>query len=546
VRTTLSRIADTDLEPRAANTVFVVILAGVGFISMLSAYEKPFWFDEILTVIMCRIPSVSKLWQALNNAADTNPPLFYLIAGWAHRLIPGDHVAYRFPSILGLLAAIFCTYLILCRRIDRLSAIVGAAFLLCTPLVSYAVEARPYALVAGFVSIAILAWQRTDESKLYSILMGVALAIALSLHYYAIFVWPAFALAEATVWLHGRRFRIGTWIALVLGTAPLFIFAPLLIHMRRYYGRNFWSRPSFGQIFSAPSALYNFLDYWVWCFTIGVIAVLVLWSLRKSVKGYLSEPREAGEPALPIEESALIAVLLLLPVFAVLAAKVSGAGMAFRYMLPTVLGASLAVGFLTNRASRAVRVVVLILVLANYGLSSLPVMKKALTGSLLARRVAAARQGSAILAEYQKFGLPIVIGRGGNYLPMIYYMPAGQTASLYALADPHAAARYLGSDSADLALLALRPYFPLQVEDYHSFASKNREFILVSLHAQRPDWWPFRLSHDGDTLTVVSADKGRQVYKVTLNSQQVPDSEGPAGTEGADTDSQEPAGETDH
>jgi Dolichyl-phosphate-mannose-protein mannosyltransferase len=544
MRTTLSRIADAELAPRAANTVLVVILAAVGFISILSAYEKPFWFDEILTVIMCRIPSISKLWQALNDGADTNPPLFYLIAGWAHRLIPGDHVAYRFPSIVGLLFAVFCTYFILCRRVDRWSAIAGAAFLLCTPLVSYAVEARPYALVAGFVSVAILAWQRTDDSKLYSILMGVALAIALGLHYYAIFVWPAFVLAEATVWLHGRRFRIGTWLALLLGTAPLFVFAPLLVHLRRYYGRNFWSRPSFGQIFSAPSALYNFLDYWVWCLTIGVIVLLILWSLGKSVKGYLSEPREAGELVLPIEESALIAVFLLLPVFAVLAAKVSGAGMAFRYLLPTVLGASLAVGFLTSRASRAVRAVLLVLILGNYGLSSLPVMKKALTGSLLARRVAAAHQGNAILAEYQKFGLPIVIGRGSNYLPMIYYMPAGQTAGLYALADPHAAVRYFNSDSTDLALLALRPYFPLQVEEYRSFASKNREFLLVSLHAARPDWWPVRLSHEGDTLTVVSADKGRQVYKVTLNSQQVPDSEAPVGTEGADTE--EPAAETDH
>ena len=72
----------------------------------------------------------------------------------------------------------------------------------------------------------------------------------------------------------------------------------------------------------------------------------------------------------------MIAVLLLLPVFAVLAAKVSGAGMTFRYMLSTVLGASLAVGLLASRASGAVRAILLVLILGNYGLSSLPIMKK--------------------------------------------------------------------------------------------------------------------------------------------------------------------------
>jgi Dolichyl-phosphate-mannose-protein mannosyltransferase len=546
MRTTLSRIANTELEARAANTVLAVILVGVGSISLLSAYEKPLWFDEILTVIMCRLPSVSKLWQALGNAADTNPPLFYLVAGSAHRLVPDDHLGYRLPSIVGLLVTIICTYLFLSRRTDRWSALVGATFPLCTQLAYYAVEARPYALMTALVSVAILAWQRSDDSRLYSLIMGVALAIALSLHYYAILVWPAFVLAEATVWLHGRRFRIATWMALILSTAPLFVFARLLLHLRQYYGRNFWSRAGFGQIFSAPTDLYNFLDYWVWCLTIGAIVVLVLWSIGNPVRPYFSKPREAAERALPVEESALMAVLLLLPVFAVLAARVTGAGMTFRYMLPTVLGASLAVGFMSSRASREVRAVLLVLVLGNFGLSSLTVMKKTLTGSLLVRRSLAAREGNAILAAYQRFGLPIVIAPSIKYLPMVYYMPVGQSTGLYALADPHAAAAYFNSDSVDLALLALRQYFPIQVEDYRTFASTNREFLLVSLHAARADWWPLRLSHDGDNLTLVSANEGMQVYKVTLISQQVPENEEPGSTEGADTSSGRLAGEMEH
>ena len=543
MRTSFSRFANPELERRAANTLLAVILVGVGFRSILTAYEKPLWFDEILTVIMCRLPSLSKLWEALDNGADTNPPLFYLVAGWAHRFISDDHVAYRLPSILGLVVTVLCMYLILSKRIDRLSALVGAAFLLCTQLVAYADEARPYALLVCLVSIAILAWQRTDESRLYTLLLCLALAIALSLHYYAILVWPAFVLAEATVWFHKRRFRAGVWIALILSTAPLFFFAHLLMHLRQYYGRNFWSRPGFGQIASAPVNLYNFLNYWVWCFTIGAIVVLVRWSLGKTATSYASEKPEAGERVLPIEECGLIVVLLLLPVIAVLAAKVGGGGMTYRYMLPMLLGASLAVGYIASRVSRALRAVLLVLVLGNYGLSSVPVMKKALTGELLQRRVAAAREGKAILDEYQKFALPIVIAPGTNYLPMVYYMPASQNVSLYALADPQAAVTFSNSDSVDLALLALRPYLPLQVEDYRSFASSNPEFILVSLHETRPDWWPSRLLHDDDTLSLLSTGTSMQVYKVILKSQQVPENEKPGERKGADTGSPEPDGE---
>jgi hypothetical protein len=190
--------------------------------------------------------------------------------------------------------------------------------------------------------------------------------------------------------------------------------------------------------------------------------------------------------------------------------------MTYRYMLPEVLGASLAVGFFASRAPGEIRAILLALVLMNYGLSSMSVMKKVLTGSLLKRRTAASLDAKAILTEYQKYALPIVISPGTLYLPIVYYLPVDQTRNLYALADPQAAITYTKTDSVDLALLAVRQFFPLNVEDYSSFASKQREFILISKRGRRLDWWPFRLSHDGDSLSLISADERVEVFKVTL------------------------------
>src|ERR1039457_1762228 len=146
MRTTLLRLTtSTEFGARRSVVVLVLILLAVGLCSALHAVAKPFWYDEICTVILCRLQSALEIWKALNNAADTNPPVFYLVARLTRRLVSDDHLGYRLPSILGLLGTIFCIYVILSRRVTHLSALVGATFVLCTPLADYAYEARPYA-----------------------------------------------------------------------------------------------------------------------------------------------------------------------------------------------------------------------------------------------------------------------------------------------------------------------------------------------------------------------------------------------------------------
>ena len=517
MRTFLLRLFNTEFGARSAISVLALILFAVGFCSTLRAYEKPLWYDELCTVILCRLQSASEIWRALDSAADGNPPLFYLVARLGRQLIPDDHLGYRLPSILGLLATLLCTYAVLCKRVDRLSALAGAAFVLCTPLAAYAFEARPYALMVGCVSAAILAWQRVDHSRLYVLALAITLFAALSLHYYAVLVWPAFVLAEASIWVGSRRFRPGTWVALLSGATPLVIFGNLLLHLRRYYGQNFWARPSLAQFLSAPSYLFNVLDYWGPSLTGGAIVILLFWSVGQLLRSPSSAWRDIGQCP-PIEECALTAVLLLLPVLGIAGARVSGGGMSPRYMLPTILGGALAVGYLTSKAPHAVRVLLLALLLANYGLGSAPVVKDAVKGSLLRNRAGAARDVEKLVLGYRESGLPIVVSSGLQYLPMAYYSPPMHNGGLYALVDPPAAVTFAKSDSVDLGLLVLRNYFPLQVEEYPKFASKHREFILVS-DGGGFDWWPSRLSRDGHTLSLVSADARARTYKVVLRRQ---------------------------
>ena len=100
---------------------------------------------------------------------------------------------------------------------------------------------------------------------------------------------------------------------------------------------------------------------------------------------------------------------------------------------------------------------------------------------------------------------------------MAYYMQPAEKASLYVPIDPAAAVEFSGTDSVDLALVALAKFFPLNLADYRTFSSEHREFIMVSDNSGRLDWWPARLTQDGHTLSLLSTQGTMQVYKVALH-----------------------------
>src|ERR1700689_3477697 len=68
--------------------------------SVIAAAAKPFWFDEICTWIIAHLSGPHEIWQALEKAADGQPPLFYLIESHFGNLASNHEIAFRIPSIL--------------------------------------------------------------------------------------------------------------------------------------------------------------------------------------------------------------------------------------------------------------------------------------------------------------------------------------------------------------------------------------------------------------------------------------------------------------
>jgi len=115
--------------------------------------------------------------------------------------------------------------------------------------------------------------------------------------------------------------------------------------------------------------------------------------------------------------------------------------------------------------------------------------------------------------------LPVVISSGLRYLPTVYYAPQEFRRRLFTLVDPRAAVSFAGTDSVDLGLIALRRYFPLQVEDYQNFASEQQEFLLVSGDGDDFDWLPTRLTQEGHLLNLIAIVNEAKIYKVTLKGE---------------------------
>ena len=504
------------LAPRLAALAFAAILVVVVALSLLAAVEKPFWYDEVCTIIVARQPDFAAIRRALDDAADSNPPVYYWIVRAGRIITSDEHLAYRLPSVLGMAITLGCTYVFLVRRVNPVPALIGVMLLLGTPLAGFALEARPYALMVGCIALSMVAWQRFDGSIRSILLLFASLSLGLSLHFYAVLVWPAFVFAEAAVLAMTRRFRAGVWLAILSGLIPLIVFRRQLEHLRDYYSAGFWMQPTLGQVSQLPRYLFN-LDAWGWCFTLGMIAALLLWIVRNVCGSGQAMREQKDAVTFQTAEYVLAVTLLGLPVTAFVFARLTHGGLTGRYVLPAILGGAIAVAHLSHRTRFPAQATLLFVLVASVCVQSYPIYRKWLTGALAERR--AVSQELKTLHDMSAFRLPIVISSGVEYLRLAYYSPSNTGDELHTLTDATSAVAYAKTDSVELNLLKLRKYFRLSVHDYREFATRHPEFLLVSHRCpDRFDWWPVKLVHDGHKLTLISAQGETRVYRVALQA----------------------------
>jgi len=464
------------------------------------ALVKPLWYDEICTLLIAQQKQISVLWQAVVHGADGQPLVFYLVERAAAIFIRNENLAYRGVSILGFVVTLVCLFVAVRTRKGPLLALVCAAVPLASILFDMlAVEARGYSLLVACIAFAFVCYQRVPARR-WVILLGLSLALAQSFHYFAVFAFLPFFFAEAAYYGLMRQLRRGVWIALLIGFVPLALFWPALHAVQKNMGPHFWAKPtlelalwSYSWFFLTPLE-----EPGLYVATIASAAVLftMLATAKKSSRG----ERPAGAP---VHELILVLGLLALPLLGFgIAALVHGA-MTAKYMVPSILGFSLALGFTLPTLRRwgfllpaATAALLLFMIVPQ---------ERQFWSTYDGRFVSPATFVEDFVTTGGHADLPVIASDAHDFLQLQHYCDPAWRKRFVSVLDPAQAVVYTGNDTADKQLAILRQYANLPIYDFQPFLAEHPAFLVYSGGGGlNGDWWPGRLKNDGFKLQNVS------------------------------------------
>jgi hypothetical protein len=188
--------------------------------------------------------------DALKLGLDTPPPGFFWLLDGFCRIFGQTPLAIRLPSILGFYMFSVSVYLLLRKRVQWPIA-VFASFLTCVTGAAYSsTNARPFAIVVGCFGLAAVAWADFPLSKHHKVRVLItilALAIATGVHFLAVYLVGALAIAELFRTLLDRKIQWSYWGGLIVGPAMLLLWLPVIgpiyrlthasIHAAGYYAK---------------------------------------------------------------------------------------------------------------------------------------------------------------------------------------------------------------------------------------------------------------------------------------------------------------------
>lgn len=473
----------------------VVYLCG----AVLHAASRPFWYDEVITLIVAKSPDLATTWKAALEC-DANPPLPHLLTHLSIGWFGVGEISARAPAIVGFWVFCLCLYRFVRRRTGIYYALSALLLPVVTEAYNYSAEARAYGLELASCGLALVAWQAAAEnSKRFLALAGLAASVAAALlcHYYAVLLYLPLAGGEAFREYRARKIDWGVWLALAAGGAPVVWRLSTILHVVK--GFTSWSPPYLRQSLEFwETGLQHALGFGT------LLAALLALSMvlnRKRLDGDRGAPLCA-----PDHELVAGALFLAIPLAAIVGALLVTHMFTARYALTALAGFS----FLTPMLAADV-----------FGGRALP-------GSLLALVLATGLgltlidvpqsrnpfEDEPILREALGTG-PVVIPDGQLFLQMWHYAPEPLKPRLLFLADNDAAKKYMGFDTIDGGVLVLRPWSSVNAIDYRSFAAPGREFFVYQ-NTLRPGWLLPRVLEDGASVEVRNYKAYRALVRVRL------------------------------
>jgi Dolichyl-phosphate-mannose-protein mannosyltransferase len=456
----------------------IILLLYLAVIS--GAVSRHLWFDELFTYWIAQAPSISKLLKQVR--IDLHPPLEYLLVRGSLAVFGDSEFATRFPSIVAFLIGSLCLYRFVYKRLSWTYGMLALLVFWSTPLLPYATEARPYALIVAFFGIGMLAWQRAiapARSKSSIVVLALAVLGMMFSHFFSLFyTWP-FCVAELWRSYRSRKFDWAIWIALVLPTSVL------LYYLRQLRSYQSMALPPVQQ--ASPFKIFAFFYH-----TLEPEGVLLLLAVCIGLAAAFRRERQTVQTAalMTSVEAAFTAGLLTIPV--VLGIGVIGIHGAFfpRYGILAAFGYALAMTFFVaiyaNLSRLAAVVACCILALGIAGNTAISATLDALR--TWGRKTAAPVQQPPI--ERVRPDLPLVAASGVTFFEMNKYESPSTLARLHYLHDRDLAIRYAHATIFEGPFLKLNRYFPLRghFDPYRRFVAEHPHFLVLGTPDYPEDW----------------------------------------------------------
>jgi hypothetical protein len=338
-------MAADEQDPGTPLRLSRIHIAGIALVSIiyfadifLKAKEKCYWFDELCTVYLCRLPSFSSTWTAVLHGADFNPPLFYLLIRGAQRLFGPGLIATRLPATIGVWVFGLCLFLFVARRTGVICGFIAGVFPFFTLAEYYAYEARAHGLILGWCGLALLCWQRNAEGRAkYLWLAGFSVSLlgALLTHVYAVYLFVPFALVEFYNIIKKGRPNWGIVCAMLLTLIPVVavVYLPLF--------RMYRSTVRAGFFVPAHELFQRFLVV-----AIGpALSILLLSLILFGLEGIRRTSVATAKLKIPKREMLVAAGFTCIPLLGFLGSRLSHGPFIDRYFLSSIAGLAIFLGF---------------------------------------------------------------------------------------------------------------------------------------------------------------------------------------------------------
>ncbi len=468
------------------NPAAVLPVAMVPYLAIvLRNARRPLWFDELFTYYISTSRSLSHFLTCILNV-DLNPPLSYALVWLSTQLFGQSPTAVRLPAIMSFLIAGLAVFAVVRRRLGGLFGVSAMVLAWSTGFIYYAAEARPYAILLAFLSLALLFWERMESGAIRSAapwLFSASLGGMLLCHCFAVFFIAPFFMAEAVRWWEEKQVN-GRRLAALL--APLPVMALYIPLVRR--GREMLFPAAFLPSWRKVMALYFHLFH----SPSGWIGVALLLGLA------FYPARVRSEVRVRRHEFVLVFGLLFMPLVLIFFLARGHVAYWPRYCICSTLGASLGITFLVAvKAGRSATTGLVMMLLAIGGFC---LMNGLTPESYFDPQPPPSRVYREIHPE-----LPFVAASGVTFLEMDHREGAGFVRRLYYLTDHDAAVRYAHATIFD-GLADLRRYFPIRanVEQYKAFIAAHNHFLVFATPGYPEDWLLAKLKDDGATIRQIS------------------------------------------